>query len=155
MPGLPNRRQLTRVRGVRRHMTADVSCHCTAQKTHQKSPVVVYETRYPGCRKTCIDCCDEVKFIDQEKGYPERCPRCSRRHAYASKGTSSWNKGLTKDNDERMSISAANMRAHYREHGHHNSGKTKENDEGVRQKAAKSATACRNTMQRTAAGRLD
>jgi hypothetical protein len=36
-----------------------------------------------------------------------------------------------------MSASAANMRAHYKEHGHHNSDKTKENNESLKQKAAK------------------
>lgn len=84
-----------------------------------------------------------VAFIDQDRGYPERCPACSRKHAYATKNHEAWNKGLTKETDERMAASAANMHKHYIEYGHHNTGKTKENDEGVRQKGFKISEALR------------
>jgi hypothetical protein len=78
-----------------------------------------------------------VSLKDQEIGYPERCGACSRKHTYKTKDISSWNVGLTKDSDERMTTSSMNMRQHYAEHGHHSAGKTKENDENVRLKAIK------------------
>jgi len=110
-----------------------------AKRCHGKQGHELYIKLHPKTRTTCIDCDVPVKFIDQEKGYCERCSACSRKYSYATKKHVAWNFGLSKDTDPRMATGAENMRNHYSENGHHNAGKTKENDESVRLKALKTS----------------
>lgn len=108
-----------------------------AKKTHGKNADELYVARFPDCRTTCLNCGKKAPLKNQDIGYAERCGNCSRAHVYATVKHTSWNAGLTKENDERMAKSAENMRNHYAKYGHHNTGKTKENDENVRLKSVK------------------
>lgn len=105
-----------------------------ANKKHNKTKQETYLTLFPNAIMTC-ECSNKLKFLGLQKGFETQCGKCRRKAS--RKGKSSWNKGLTKENDSRMAKSAKNMKKHYKLHGHHNTGKTKENSELVRQKAKK------------------
>lgn len=107
------------------------------KKAHNIDPKDLYELRNPGCAKECMTCHTSLKFIDQEKGYPQLCSGCNRKKAYKDKNISSWNRGLTKDVDERMKRASESMKQHYAAFGHHNTGKNKSNNEDVAKKCIK------------------
>ena len=65
-----------------------LSQHCT--KVHVKTPIELYDARFVDTRKICVDCATGVNLIDQDKGYPERCAVCSRKHIYATKYHKAW-----------------------------------------------------------------
>lgn len=112
-----------------------LTLHCTI--VHDRNASDVYTARFPGCRTTCVTCQIPVKIIDQDRGYPERCSRCNRKRLYAETPHIAWNRGLTKETDTRVKMSAASMRRHYAEHGHPNTGHNKHNDPRVAAKALK------------------
>lgn len=112
-----------------------LTIHCT--RTHNKSPVEVYNERFPDCRTHCTSCESPVKFIDQDKGYPELCPTCSRSEAYKTNGFVPWNKGKTKNDDVAVAVAASKMRDHYATNGHHMTGRTSENDDVIKMRTEK------------------
>ena len=117
-----------------------VTCHSRGltqhiNKIHHKSKEELFHYNNPNCRQTCVDCNVPVKLIDQEKGYAERCGKCNRKYSYSQNNRSSWNKGLTKSNDDRMLNSSKKMHEHYEKYGHHFLGKTKENNAEILAKA--------------------
>lgn len=107
---------------------------------HDKTSKEIYDLKFPDAKKTC-ECGAALKFIDQDRGYQQSCGSCSRKAKYAAVKHTAWNKGLSKDTDKRMKRGAANMRKHYKLHGHHNTGKTKENDKTTRNKSFKISAA--------------
>lgn len=107
-----------------------------AAKTHNITAIDMYMLRFPSANKTC-KCGAQLQFIDQDRGFKQRCGKCERHEKTAGRPT--WNAGLTKDTDERMAASASAMRAHYAEHGHHMTGRTKFNDPSVAASAQKTS----------------
>lgn len=84
-----------------------------------------------------MTCGSHVEFKNQDIGYPESCSSCRRKKAYETNGFIPWNRGLSRDTDERIALAATNMHKHYVEVGHHSTGKTKKSDAGVAIKASK------------------
>lgn len=108
-----------------------------AAKTHNITAIDMYVLRFPNASRTC-KCGATLQLIDQDRGFKQRCGKCSRHEKTAGKPT--WNAGLTKDTDARMATSADAMRAHYAKHGHHRAGRTKLNDPDVAISAQKIST---------------
>jgi hypothetical protein len=105
-----------------------------ANHSHGVKNIDLYDMLNPGCQKIC-KCGESLKYVGLKEGYEESCGRCRRKAVM--KNYTSWNKGLTKESDNRLKKVSEKISKHYEINPHHMAGKTKDNCEIVARKVKK------------------
>lgn len=113
---------------------------------HKLSREKLYDELHGVQRKVC-SCGNSLKFKSVKDGWAQLCGKCKRKKSLAKNNVTPWNKGKTKETDDRVRKASKSMKAHYREHGHHAEGKTKENTQYVMENSKKISKSLREFYQ--------